>query len=38
MRDFIYDQLPTRVVFGAGAFDRLVDEVDRLRLSKPLIL
>ncbi len=38
MRDFVYDQLPTRVVFGAGAFDRLADEVDRLRLSRLLIL
>jgi len=38
MRDFVYDQLPTRVVFGAGAFDRLADEADRLRLSRLLIL
>jgi maleylacetate reductase len=38
MRDFVYDQLPGRVVFGAGAFDRLAAEVDRLGLSRLLVL
>jgi maleylacetate reductase len=38
MRDFVYDQLPGRVVFGAGAFDKLAAEVDRLGLSKLLVL
>lgn len=38
MRDFVYDQLPCRVVFGAGAFDKLAAEVDRLGLSKLLVL
>jgi alcohol dehydrogenase class IV len=38
MRDFIYDQLPSRIVFGAGAFDKLAAEVDRLGLSKLLVL
>jgi alcohol dehydrogenase class IV len=30
MRDFVYDMLPGRVVFGVGALDRLPDEVDKL--------
>lgn len=38
MRDFVYDQLTCRVVFGAGAFDKLAAEVDRLGLSKLLVL
>jgi len=38
MRDFVYDQLPCRVVFGAGAFDKLAAEVDRLGVSKLLVL
>jgi maleylacetate reductase len=38
MRDFVYDQLACRVVFGAGAFDKLATEVDRLGLSKLLVL
>ncbi|MBA4096233.1 MAG: maleylacetate reductase [Rhodospirillum sp.] len=38
MRDFVYDQLASRVVFGAGAFDKLAAEVDRLGLSKLLVL
>ena len=38
MRDFVYDQLPSRVVFGAGSFDRLPAEIDRLGLSKLLVL
>jgi maleylacetate reductase len=38
MRDFVYDQLACRVVFGAGAFDQLAAEVDRLGLSKLLVL
>ena len=38
MRDFVYDQLTCRVVFGAGAFDQLAAEVDRLGLSKLLVL
>jgi alcohol dehydrogenase class IV len=38
MRDFVYDQLPYRVVFGAGAFDGLAAEVDRLGLSTLLVL
>ncbi len=38
MQNFVYDQLPYRVVFGAGAFDRIADEADRLGLSKLLVL
>ena len=38
MRDFVYDQLACRVVFGAGTFDKLAAEVDRLGLSKLLVL
>jgi alcohol dehydrogenase class IV len=38
MRDFVYDQLPVRVVFGAGAFERLADEAGRLGLSRLLVL
>jgi maleylacetate reductase len=38
MRDFVYDQLACRVVFGAGAFDTLATEVDRFGLSKLLVL
>jgi alcohol dehydrogenase class IV len=30
MRDFVYDALPGRVVFGVGALDRVGEEVDRL--------
>ncbi|MGH6893929.1 MAG: maleylacetate reductase [Dongiaceae bacterium] len=38
MRSFAYDQLPCRVVFGVGAFDKLAEETDRLGLSKLLVL
>jgi len=38
MQDFVYDQLACRVVFGAGTFDKLATEVDRLGLSKLLVL
>jgi maleylacetate reductase len=38
MRDFVYDQLPVRVVFATGAFERLADEAGRLGLSRLLVL
>jgi len=38
MLDFTYDTLPSRVVFGVGALDRLADEVDRLGAAKVLVL
>jgi alcohol dehydrogenase class IV len=38
MQGFVYDQLPARVVFGAGTLDSLAAEADRLGLSKLLVL
>lgn len=38
MQSFIYEALPSRVVFGAGALDQLGAEIERLRLTKVLIL
>jgi maleylacetate reductase len=38
MLTFTYEQLPIRVVFGAGSFDRLPDEVSRLGLKRAMIL
>src|SRR5262249_39389209 len=38
MQSFIFDQLPYRVLFGAGSFDKLAAEADRLNLSRLLIL
>jgi alcohol dehydrogenase class IV len=38
MQSFVYDQLPGRVVFGAGSLDSLAAEADRLGLSKLLVL
>jgi maleylacetate reductase len=38
MRNFTYDQPATRVIFGAGALDRLADEVRRLRAERVLVL
>jgi len=38
MQNFVYDQLPCRVVFGAGSFGTLAAEVDRLGLSRLLVL
>jgi len=38
MLDFTYDQLPARVVFGAGVFDKLEAEAARLKLEKVLVL
>jgi alcohol dehydrogenase class IV len=38
MLSFTYEQLPLRVVFGAGALDRLGDELDRLGLRRVLVL
>ncbi|HXZ01127.1 MAG TPA: maleylacetate reductase [Stellaceae bacterium] len=35
---FIYEQLPTRVVFGAGSFDRLPEEIGRLGLKRAIVL
>lgn len=38
MRDFVYDMLPGRVVFGVGALDRLAEEVDKLGAKRALVL
>ena len=38
MRSFTHDQPGIRVVFGAGVFERLADEVHRLGASRALIL
>lgn len=38
MRSFTYDQLPARVIFGAGSIERLADEVPRLGATRALVL
>jgi len=38
MMDFIYQALPSRVVFGYGTLDRLPDEVDHLGCRRALVL
>jgi maleylacetate reductase len=36
--DFVFEQLPVRVVFGTGTFDLLGDEVERLELTRTLVI
>jgi maleylacetate reductase len=38
MQNFVYQGLPSRVVFGAGALARLPEEVERLGAKKALVL
>jgi maleylacetate reductase len=38
MHSFVYDLLPSRVVFGAGTVDRLADEVKALGAKRALVL
>lgn len=38
MLSFVYDALPSRVIFGAGCLDKLPEEIDRLGASKALVL
>lgn len=38
MRSFTYDALPGRIVFGVGSVDRLSEEVDRLHVSRALMI
>ncbi|MBO23205.1 MAG: maleylacetate reductase [Rhodospirillaceae bacterium] len=38
MHEFVYEALPSRVVFGLGSLERLADEVARLGLDKALVL
>jgi maleylacetate reductase len=38
VKAFVHTSLPTRVLFGAGTFERVADEVDRLGLRRVLML
>src|SRR5579883_2656335 len=38
MHNFTYTQLPSRVIFGVGSFDRLAEEVARLGAGKAIVL
>ena len=38
MKAFTYTVLPTRVVFGVGALDQLMDEIERLGAQRVLVL
>lgn len=38
MRSFVYEALPSRVIFGPGALDQLSGEIERLRLAKVMLL
>jgi maleylacetate reductase len=38
LRDFVYNGLPSRVVFGAGALKKLPEEVERLGAKRALVL
>jgi maleylacetate reductase len=38
MKAFTYNALPSRVVFGVGALDQLVEEIERLGMSRALVL
>jgi alcohol dehydrogenase class IV len=38
MRSFIYEALPSRVIFGVGALDQLGGEIERLGLAKVMLL
>ena len=38
MQTFVYQALPSRVLFGAGTLDRLAEEVDRLGVRRVLVL
>jgi len=38
MRSFIYEALPSRVIFGVGALDQLAGEIERLGLAKVMLL
>lgn len=38
MRDFVYNANPDRVVFGAGTLARLPEEVERLNLTRVLVV
>ena len=38
MLSFVYQSLPSRVVFGAGCLEKLPEEIERLGLAKALVL
>ena len=38
MRDFVYEALPSRVVFGSGSLGNLSEELDRLGVRRALVL
>ncbi|QIG46766.1 maleylacetate reductase [Nordella sp. HKS 07] len=38
MHSFIYEALPSRVIFGNGALDQLAAEIERLHLAKVMVL
>ncbi len=38
MLSFIYDMLPSRVIFGAGCLDKLPEEIERLGAPRALVL
>ncbi len=38
VRSFVYDALPGRVVFGEGTFERAPEELQRLRISRLLLI
>ena len=38
MQSFVYEQLPSRVIFGVGTIDRLPEEVEKLGAKRAIIL
>ncbi|OAQ60225.1 maleylacetate reductase [Pochonia chlamydosporia 170] len=38
MKEFEYNVLPSRVIFGSGSVKKLPDEIKRLNVSRPLLL
>ena len=38
MHPFVHDQLAQRIVFGAGSFARLAEEIDRLTIRRALLI
>jgi maleylacetate reductase len=38
MRSFVYEQLPSRVVFGPGSFDGIAGEIEKLGLKRAIVL
>src|ERR1700694_4888109 len=38
MHSFVYDMLPSRVIFGAGCLSKLPEEIERLGATRALVL